>query len=272
MEKHGEYCLKTAIEAAVKASGEIMDVYNSGDFGEETKADNSPLTLADKRSHGIIKETLKNTPFPLLSEEGKNIPYTIRKPWDKFWLVDPVDGTKEFISRRGEFTVNIALIENQQPVLGIILVPVTSELYFAEKNKGAWKISVQALNPDNPYAGARSLKPSKSIDPKVIKVIASRSHLNEDTANFIQALEVKYQKVETMSKGSSLKFCAMAEGNADVYPRFGPTMEWDTGAGHAIALEAGLEVLIANTRSPLAYNKENLLNPYFIVQKPEWSV
>jgi len=262
-----ENFLTIAITAAVKASDAIMEVYTSGNFGEEAKADNSPLTLADKRSHEIIKESLKSTPYPLLSEEGKDIPYDTRRTWGKFWLVDPVDGTKEFISRRGEFTVNIALVEKNTPVLGIILVPVTGELYFAEKGKGTWKINAKDVNPSNPYQGARSLKPSKSIDPRIIKVIASRSHMNEDTANFIQALEDKYGKVETMSKGSSLKFCAMAEDKANVYPRFGPTMEWDTGAGHAIALEAGLEVLIANTRLPLTYNKENLLNPYFIVQK-----
>lgn len=260
-----------AIRAAIQAGKEILSIYNDpdADFQIETKEDHSPLTIADKRAHAVIKEALQNTPYPLLSEEGEKTPYDIRKEWNELWIVDPLDGTKEFIKRNGEFTVNIALVKAHAPVLGVIYVPVKEILYFASDEIGAWKcdhINFENL-PDNEekLLGKSQKLPMPKTNERPIRVVASRSHLNEPTAHYIEQLKQQYGTIETTSRGSSLKLCLVAEGSADFYPRFAPTMEWDTAAGDAIARVAGCTVKNVDTDRPLTYNKENLLNPYFII-------
>jgi 3'(2'), 5'-bisphosphate nucleotidase len=239
--------------AASDASKEILEVYNSNDFKTETKGDNSPLTLADKKAHQAIVSILKSSNLPILSEEGKSIPYEERKNWEYFWMVDPLDGTKEFIKRNGEFTVNIALIEKQTPILGVVTVPVTREEYYAAKGMGAFfKVGekITQLPKRNPI----------DLQQKGLRVVASRSHMNEETQQFIDQLH----EPELVSSGSSLKFMLLASGKADVYPRFAPTMEWDTAAAHAVVNEIGIGVYQQGSESELVYNKEDLLNPSFL--------
>lgn len=242
--------LAVAKEAANVASLKILEVYNSDDFDVEIKQDNSPLTKADKASHEIISSFLIPTGIPILSEEGKDIPYDERKSWDYFWMVDPIDGTKEFIKRNGEFTVNIALIKGSQPVLGVVQVPVTGDIYYAVAGDSAIKndriISVNRCDPQDPG----------------IRVVASRSHMNDETRAFVD----EFNDPVIVSKGSSLKLLMVAEGEADVYPRYAPTMEWDTAAAHVIVEAAGGIVEEASSNLPLRYNKENLLNPFFTVR------
>jgi 3'(2'), 5'-bisphosphate nucleotidase len=247
--------LPLALRAAESASREILTVYDSGDFQTEAKGDNSPLTIADKKAHKVIEEILKETGLPLLSEEGRSIPYNERKNWKSFWMVDPLDGTKEFLKRNGEFTVNIALIENNTPVLGVVSIPVSSETFYSTRGNGVWKKTAN---------GIQQLKKRKSPDLTAsgLRVVASRSHMNEETENFIRSLT----EPQLVSKGSSLKFLLLAEGEADVYPRFAPTMEWDTAAAQAIVTEVGLHVYQGNSQSELVYNKQDLLNPHFIVK------
>lgn len=246
--------LPTAIHAAEEACKEILDVYNSGDFHEEAKGDKSPLTLADKRAHLRIAEILSSTDLPLLSEEGKSIPFEERQKWEHFWMVDPLDGTKEFIKRNGEFTVNIALIKKDTPVLGVVAVPVTGEVFYASSGNGAF---VKKEGAENRLAK----RPPADLASENLRVVGSRSHMNEDTEKFIAGLK----NASLVSAGSSLKFMLVANGKADVYPRFAPTMEWDTAAAHAIIKEIGLEVYQSGKNEPLLYNKKDLLNPYFLV-------
>lgn len=245
--------LQLAIKASEAACKEILEVYNSGDFQTESKGDNSPLTLADKKAHDIIASLLQSSNLPILSEEGKHIPYEERKQWKRFWMVDPLDGTKEFLKRNGEFTVNIALIENQKPVLGVVAIPVAGEVFYAYRGSGAFV---------KRNGTVRSLPKRLPADLKKsgVRVVASRSHMSEETQTFIQSLSEPI----LVSQGSSLKFMLLAEGKADVYPRFAPTMEWDIAAAHVIANEAGISVFQKDTNMPLVYNKPDLLNPYFI--------
>ena len=260
--------LQSAIDAAISGGAEILEVY-SQNFDVAFKEDKSPLTLADRRAHEAICNTLKATGLPILSEEGKNIPYESRKDWKKFWLVDPLDGTKEFVKRNGEFTVNVALIINGKAVLGVILVPVTGLLYFASRSAGAFKIVIDGnknSNHDKMIANAESL-PSQTI-VKTLTIVGSRSHMSPETVNFIQNLRTTEPGIEFISIGSSLKMCLIAEGKAHIYPRFGPTMEWDTAAGQAILEIAGGKVLEANSGEPVHYNKPELLNPWFIASRP----
>ncbi|MCF6365604.1 MAG: 3'(2'),5'-bisphosphate nucleotidase CysQ [Bacteroidales bacterium] len=262
--------LKIAIEASIHAGQEIMDVYDSDDFQIESKKDKSPLTKADRNADLKILEFLKETNIPVLSEEGKHLPYEERKKWDYFWLVDPLDGTKEFIKRNGEFTVNIALIKGQNPIMGIIYVPVTKALYFGDNETGAFKIEdidLAGFKKENfSILSFDAVKlPLPSVD-KPYTVVSSRSHLSDETVEYIKELKKEHGEIEMMPVGSSLKQCMIAEGKADIYPRFGPTMEWDTAASHAI-LNASGATLTQIDGSPLAYNKENLLNPYFIVKR-----
>lgn len=254
--------LKIAIAASVEAGKEIMKIYQTADFGVEFKKDDSPLTIADKNAHNTIMAYLSKTQFPVLSEEGKNINYEERKTWDTFWLVDPLDGTKEFIKKNDEFTVNIALIQQGEPIAGVVYVPATNCLYYASEN-GAFIIN--NYQDDNQIAQqAKKLPLNDNRDEFV--VVGSRSHMSEKTKQYINGLDHKGKPLKIVSKGSSLKICMVAEGKADCYPRIGPTMEWDTAAGHAIAKYAGKSVLQYPELSKLKYNKENLLNPYFIVQ------
>ena len=264
-----------AIRAALDAGKAIMDIYDdpNSDFGIERKADNSPLTRADKASHQVIASMLSVTPFPLLSEEGANIPYAERKDWTTFWLVDPLDGTKEFIKRNGEFTVNIALIHEGVPVAGVIYVPVRKELYYGSCQAGAYGSGAYKLSHvegDAQPAATDMLQLAQRLPNaqchQGIVVVASRSHMNEETSLYVDDLRKQGQPVTLISSGSSLKICLVAEGSADVYPRFAPTMEWDTAAGHAIAKAAGCEIYHIDEKTPLRYNKEDLHNPWFIVK------
>ena len=271
--------LFTAIRAALQAGAEIMKVYTdpNADFEIEKKADNSPLTIADRKSHAIIAGWLADTPYPILSEEGKKIPTEERQSWNELWVVDPLDGTKEFIKRNGEFTVNIAYVKNGAPEAGVIYIPVKEELFFADIEKGAYKLSnedglLTRIN-ENKEPGCtletlieKAQKLPYPTQHEGFMIVASRSHLNAETEEYIERMKKEHAKVETVSKGSSLKLCLIAEGVADVYPRFAPTMEWDTAAGHAIIRAAGKEVYQANTDKPLVYNKEDLLNPWFIAK------
>jgi 3'(2'), 5'-bisphosphate nucleotidase len=252
---------KLAIKAAIDAGNEILDVYYSPDFDVEYKDDNSPLTRADRRAHEAIMRHLLPSKIPVLSEEGKSIQYEERKKWQLFWLVDPLDGTKEFIKRNDEFTVNIALIEENSPIAGVVYVPVTKTLYYSN-SEGSFKTLVEN--------GGENLSEAQKLPLELKKenfvVAGSKSHMNETTQNYIQNLDTKGKKIEMKSKGSSLKICMVAEGVADVYPRLAPTMEWDTAAGHSIAKFAGKEIIQFENNQSLVYNKMNLLNPWFVVK------
>ncbi|MEQ3144455.1 3'(2'),5'-bisphosphate nucleotidase CysQ [Phocaeicola coprocola] len=265
--------LLTAIRASLEAGSEIMSVYTdpNADFEIEKKADNSPLTIADRKSHMVIAARLASTPYPVLSEEGKKIPVEERQSWNELWIVDPLDGTKEFIKRNGEFTVNIAYVKNGKPEAGVIYIPVKEELYFADSQYGAYKIEhITQLDSDETVdsliSKAHRLPYQEEAQRSSFIIVASRSHLTPETEAYIEEMKQKHQEVETVSKGSSLKLCLIAEGKADVYPRFAPTMEWDTAAGHAIIRAMGKEVYQAGTQHPLEYNKEDLLNPWFIAE------
>ncbi len=242
---------------AIAAGKKIMEHY---DESSEvfTKKDSSPLTNADLNSNTIILERLNmvNDDIPVLSEESM-IEWKIRKLWKRYWLVDPLDGTKEFIKKNGEFTVNIALIENNIPIIGVIYVPAKKIIYFAKKNFGSYKLFVNS-NSIN-LKSAKILKINNHQD--IIKVIGSRSHTNKKLNEW---LEKNFKNFKIIQKGSSLKFCEIAEGNADIYPRFGPTSEWDIAAGHIILKEAGGEIKTFDNKD-IKYNlKESLLNPEFI--------
>jgi 3'(2'), 5'-bisphosphate nucleotidase len=243
-----------------------MKIYESDNFEIEIKEDDSPLTKADKSAHHIITKYLSKTGLPILSEEGKHIPFEIRNSWDKFWMIDPIDGTKEFIKRNGEFTINIALIYQQKPILGVVYAPALHELYYAQNTLGAFKINT-TLNIDLNNILSDSIKLPVSKTNNIYTIVASRSHLSKETTDFIEQLKNDYDEIEMISRGSSLKFCLVAEGAADCYPRFAPTMEWDTAAGHAICKFAGFTILDLTTKAELLYNKENLLNNFFLVEK-----
>ncbi len=296
------------IEAAIRAGSEILKIYDQ-DFEVEFKADESPLTSADKAAHEIIIQVLEQTPYPVLSEESAEIPYEERKGWKTYWLVDPLDGTKEFIKKNGEFTVNIALIEDGEPTLGVVYVPVLETLYCGMLDVGcrtwdvecgmsAWKATdCVGKSVDDVVKSAISLPLISDLRSPTsgLRVVASKSHCNDETRAFIADLEEKYGKTELVSRGSSLKLCMVAEGSADIYPRIAPTMEWDTAAAHAVVKAAGGEVFeydstiaaasyltqsakrieqseephapcsMPHALKPLHYNKQNLLNPHFVV-------
>lgn len=254
--------LHIAIEAALKAGEEILSVYNSNNFDVEVKEDQSPLTLADKKANAVIINLLAATQIPILSEEEKALPYSERQQWHQLWIVDPLDGTKEFIKRNGEFTVNIALVEEGVPILGVVYVPVTGVLYFAEKGNGSFRVSNTNVGEISEMIN-RSKRLPLPLDKKKYTVVASRSHLSQETKDYITALN---KDVDLILSGSSIKICLVAEGSADCYPRFAPTMEWDTAAGHAIALYAGKQVWQSDEKASVVYNKEDLLNPWFIVK------
>ncbi len=284
-----EFNIDDVLEIAKKAGKEVLKIYNK-EFDIEYKDDKSPLTEADKASHQIIdyglkmldnkliqnpKSSIQNFHIPILSEEGKDIPYEERKKWEYFWMIDPLDGTKEFIKKNGEFTINIALIHKNKPIFGVVYAPVLDWLYFNDNNN-AYKIekgTIFKLPMQNP---------TSKIQNQIYTIVASKSHLNEETKKFIDNLKSKIQnsksKIKFISIGSSLKLCLVAEGKADIYPRLAPTMEWDTAAADAIVRKAGKNVYIYNPKSIiqnlesdieiqlLTYNKSNLLNPWFVVK------
>ncbi len=262
--------LQTTIQAAIAAGKKILEVYHSDDFQVEMKGDNSPLTKADKKSNEVIMSYLKRFDIPVLSEEMAQADYSERKGWTECWIVDPLDGTKEFIKRNGEFTVNIARVRDGVPVMGVIYTPVSGELFYAEEGKGAFKTTYtgeadQAILED--IDKLATALPDASAKPEKYTVVASRSHRNDETNEFIAKLQDDHPDLELFSRGSSLKICMVAEGKADIYPRFAPTMEWDTAAGHAIAKYAGCKMTLTDMENELKYNKENLLNPWFVVKR-----
>lgn len=263
--------LKIAIVAALKAGEQIMAIYTSNDFEVNLKSDNSPLTRADIAAHDIIVNELECTNIPVLSEEGKNISYEERKNWEVLWIVDPIDGTKEFINRNGEFTVNIALIQDNLPVAGVVYAPALNELYFSNVEIGSYellgKLNIEEL--DLSYLIAQSVHLPKSRvarESNKFVVVASRSHMSIETEEFIDELKRSKGEVELISRGSSLKLCMVANGTADCYPRFAPTMEWDTAAGQAICLHANFNVIDWVTKETMKYNRKELLNNWFLVQ------
>jgi len=275
----------TAISAAKKAGDAIMKIYESGYEIEYIEYDdNSPLTIADRQSHEVIQRCLKNSGtenyFPVLSEEGKDVSYEERKEWEYFWLVDPLDGTKEFIKRNGEFTVNIALMHKNRPVLGVIYVPAKEIFYFAVKGLGAYKLNngkllnnsrmVKSLNKfldNSTKLPSRHLtRPQSRSHTSKLTIIGSRSHATVGLETFVEEMKKQYEEVEFISAGSSLKFCLVAEGKAAIYPRFGTTMEWDTAAGQCIVEQSGGRVLSIKNKKPLLYNKRNLKNTFFVCE------
>jgi 3'(2'), 5'-bisphosphate nucleotidase len=263
--------MDVAIEASIIAGEKILEVYES-DFAVEHKDDKSPLTLADQKGHDVIVSYLEKTELPILSEEGAKIPYSERKDWEYSWTVDPLDGTKEFVKRNGEFTVNIALIHNQKAIGGVIFVPVKNWLYFGLVGEGAYKLcrtapvevsKIKDLRFDNLVKAADSLPMEQTGK---FKVVGSRSHMSPETEEFIEELKKEHGEIEIVSMGSSLKICLVAEGAANVYPRFAPTMEWDTAAGQGIAIAAGKDIVDYKTGETMLYNREELLNNWFIVR------
>jgi 3'(2'), 5'-bisphosphate nucleotidase len=247
--------LDSVRQIAGQAANRILEVYES-EFAIALKDDRSPLTQADLASHKAICEALQQlTPdIPILSEESKALPFSVRSRWSRYWLVDPLDGTKEFIKRNGEFTVNIALIEGHESVLGVVHVPVTQVCYFAARGVGAFKLE--------PGAGTAKRIQTRKVDPHRFVVCGSRSHGSEAVQELIAKLP---GQVEFISQGSSLKLCLVAEGRADIYPRFGLTSEWDTAASQCVVEQAGGIVTDVDFR-PVTYNaKDNILNPFFVV-------
>ena len=247
-------------DVARRAGEAVLEVY-SRDFEVEFKADESPLTEADQRSNQVIVAALQERypEIPIISEEVRATDYSERAGWDSCWLIDPLDGTKEFVKKNGEFTSNIALIHCGEPVAGVVYRPVTGAMYSAEMGRGAYL-------EDTGGQPVRLENTEHYSSEQHITVVASRSHLSQEVEDFVNELRAAGKQVEFQSAGSSLKLCLVAEGKASVYPRFAPTMEWDTAAAHAIVNEAGRQVLNRETGEPLTYNKENLLNPWFIVE------
>ena len=255
---------KDLANIALEAGKRILEVYNAG-FLVSEKSDSSPVTTADIEAHKIIVSSLAPTLLPVLSEEGNILPYEERVNWDEFWLVDPLDGTKEFVKRNGEFTVNIALIRNGVPTFGVVYAPVLKQMYLGGEKMGAYKVTISS---DSQFTIDLLNENTRipRVTPETFTVVASRSHLSKETEDFINGLRTENREVNLVSIGSSLKLCLVAEGAANIYPRLGPTMEWDTAAGHAICLAAGKRVYNLETNEDLTYNKQNLLNPYFVVE------
>jgi 3'(2'), 5'-bisphosphate nucleotidase len=276
--------LAPTLVAASRAGEAILQFYQS-DFDVSYKDDDTPLTLADESAHRAVWDHLTTEApghFPILSEEGKQTPYEERKRWDYFWLVDPLDGTKEFIKGRDEFSVNIALIRKNRPVLGVVFLPALGSLYFAAEGIGSYKLedleAVEQLigeqgQPQHDEVLLDALleaairlpihQPPKSSRDKVV-LVGSRSHATTALTDFVHNVEQRYEKVEFTPAGSALKFCLVAEGRADIYPRLSPTMEWDTAAGHCVVEQSGGKVIRVAERKSLDYNKRDLRNPHFI--------
>lgn len=260
--------LLIAVRVSMVAASAIMRVYQKADFNVDMKSDDSPLTDADRKAHQIIVDALESTSVPILSEEGRHIPWEERKGWHQLWVVDPLDGTKEFVKRNGEFTVNIALVQEGTPVFGVIYAPVLERLYFGGRGLGAYGCTREMEDlPDDlavltkqceklPLTGSRSS----------YVIMGSRSHATPELEAFVEKKREEMEDVEFISAGSSLKICRVAEGAADIYPRLGPTMEWDTAAGQGIVEGAGRSVTVWETGEPLKYNRKDLLNPWFVVQ------
>ena len=256
--------LCSSIEAALLAGQKVSEIYNN-DFEVYYKNDQSPVTEADIESNKIIQDVLKEYKLPFLSEESDLIPFDVRKAWKYYWLIDPIDGTKEFINRNDEFTINIALIKKNQPIIGVVYSPMTSELYFGSSIGFSKKIKINVseinnLNIEELISDGIKLPLEKKRDNYI--VLTSRSHLNPKTLNYIDLLKINNPNFEIVKMGSSLKICKIAGGEADIYPRFGPTKEWDTAAAHAVLKYSGGNIL-KEDGNELIYNKPNVINPNF---------
>ena len=276
-------CLARSLLAAQRAGEVILAVYQ-GDIEVAYKDDKTPLTIADKRAHAIIVNHLSeycSKQLPILSEEGGHAPYDKRKKWGYFWLVDPLDGTKEFIKRKGEFTVNIALIHKRRPVMGVVFVPARGCFYFGAEGLGSYKLEVEEIpghffdkegssEKDNlpvdtivDYAKRLPLHRPGDTSESKLTVVGSRSHATKGLSDFVQRVKQKYEEVEFIPAGSALKFGLIAEGSVHIYPRLSPTMEWDTAAGQCVVEQSGGAVLRVSDSMPLEYNKRVLSNPNF---------
>lgn len=272
-----EELVEHAVGAAFAAGREILAVYGSA-FSVQEKEDRSPLTEADMRAHRVITEHLAATGLPVLSEEGRTMPVEERQAWSRYWLVDPLDGTKEFVKRNGEFTVNIALMEpdglpegplgTSRPVAGVLYAPVLDVLYFAWKGAGAYRQTAAATSQAVPAYQRAAMAERLPIpqDRDAFTIVSSRSHRSVETNAYIERMQKEHGDVALATKGSALKFGLVAEGTADAYPRYAPTMEWDSAAGDAICTEAGKVVIDLTTHAPIRYNKSELVNNWFIVQ------
>jgi len=261
-----------SIHAAIEAGNAILQVYRSSDFKVELKADKSPLTLADRNAHEIIMQHLSKFDIPVLSEEGKNIPYDKRKSWNTFWLVDPLDGTKEFIKKNGEFTVDKNILYFASSKMGSYLADLSQigdwlNSKIGNPGRSANLSDSTAAEIVTELTGKSTKLPINQSTSRLYTIAGSRSHATPELEAFVEEKRKEYGEVEFISAGSSLKLCLVAEGRADIYPRTGPTMEWDTAAGQAVVENAGGKVLQYETEQPLLYNKENLLNPWFVAQK-----
>lgn len=263
------YMINKILRIAMKAGEAVLKIYQGQDFSVEMKEDDSPLTSADLAANTIILDQLKQWDIPVVSEESLYAPYEERKKYEQYFLVDPLDGTKEFIKGNGEFTVNIALVKNRVPVLGVIYAPVPDVLYWGSVEEGgSWRLEKASENfdPANPHRKAKKL-PCESPENGHLRIVASKTHFSEDTRKYIDNLEFAGKDLKLVARGSSLKLCMVAEGSADLYPRLGSTMEWDIAAGHAIAKYAGCQVTNMETGHEMIYNKEELLNPWFVVKR-----
>ena len=261
--------LRVALDASLEAGKAILEIYGSDDVGVEYKEDQSPLTRADRAAHEVLMKHLAPTGIPVLSEEGKHMPFEDRRGWDALWIVDPVDGTKEFIKRNGEFTVNVALVRAGRVVCGVVLAPVLGHAYVGEVGSGAWRCEVDMAGDtsvDQTWEARQALPLAQAqAQDRPFTVVASRSHMSPETEAYVERARGEHGDVNLISKGSSLKLCMVAEGTADAYPRFAPTMEWDTAAGQAVCEAAGCDVVDQNTGATMRYNREALLNAWFLV-------
>lgn len=264
-----EYLLPKAYNAAIRAGAAILEIYTSGDCIEvDIKEDMTPITLADRRAHSIIREYLGQTRIPLLSEEGREMLYAERKDWDLFWMVDPLDGTVEFLKGNGEFTVNIALMADNRPAFGVIYVPYKGIIYFCDEELGAFRASVEA-DGSAEYTYESIIReveilPVTSGRNIPLKIAVSRSHRNEATDRHLEEVLKNHPGAEIVEQGSSYKLCLLAEGSVDYYPRTSDTYEWDTAAGEAILDMAGGRIYALEGSRRLQYNKESLINPHFV--------
>jgi 3'(2'), 5'-bisphosphate nucleotidase len=260
--------VETVLNAVYAAGAAILEVYGREDFAVENKADDSPLTAADRAAHRVLQAALEATPYPVLSEEGRAIPFEERSQWDALWVVDPLDGTKEFIKRNGEFTVNVALVNGGVPVFGVVYAPVLGWVFLGDAQRGAFHATTPVT-----WEDLKADKLQREARQEAFRVVASRSHNSEATESLLARWEEKHGPLERVSMGSSLKICWVAAGRADAYPRLAPTMEWDTAAGQAVAEATGCSVLVVHQDAegnlhwdkPLRYNRPDLLNPWFLV-------
>lgn len=261
---NAELLINKAIVAAIAAGEEIMEVYNTNDFEVVSKEDDTPVTKADKKAHKRIQEILESTELPILSEEGLHTSFQERKKWEYFWLVDPLDGTKEFIKRNDEFTVNIALIQNDKPLGGVVYVPVTRALYAGIENLGAFRLEKPLPDCTFQLMQTEGAQLPEQTDHNEYVIAISRSHMNPETEKYIGRLKKEHTNARIEAVGSALKLARIAEGSLSIYPKIGTTMEWDTAAGHAVLKASGKNIFLHDLKTELVYNKENLANPDFV--------